>query len=333
MSCGLSSATCSVEVSAFDVDRYEIVVVSYHSKDQVVGLLSAIEAPGQKFVLVDNASGADDVGSVLAGFSHGRYIDGENSGFAAAANKGALSSHADFVVFANPDCRPTPETLQALLTDLDADAQVAAVAASTTDAYGRIELGVGGWEPTFRRCLMYATGLYRIVPSAGLYAKPRVGQPVSLGWTTGAFMAVRRSLFVSLGGFDERYFVYNEDMAFGRQVRAAGLKQLLRTDLLVPHGAGGSGAGSTKMLQQRGASMAAYLHDHNPPAAATPMRAVLAVGVLARSVIEFAVGRREVARIHLAYVWGITTGRSPFRPGTPGHRPPASPALAGPRSG
>ncbi len=296
-------------------ERFEVVIVSYHSRDQVAGLLSGAAGPDQRLVVVDNSSGADGVAGLLAGFPHGRYLDGRNSGFAAAANTGARSSSAEFLIFANPDSRPTPVIWQALLADLEADPHLAAVAASPTGVDGRIEIGAAGWQPTIRRCLVQAVGLHRWRPTAGVYARPRVGASLQPDWLTGACLAVRRKTFLELGGFDERYFVYNEDMAFGRMVRDAGLRQTLRTDLLVPHAAGSSGGGSTKMPQQRGASMAAFLGDHDTAAAAGVMRVVLALGMLARSVAARALGRPELGRRHAAYVRGIVTGRSPYRRG------------------
>lgn len=293
-------------------DRYEIVIVSYHSRDQVAGLLESVATQESRIVLVDNASGADNIAELLTSFPRSRYIDGRNSGFAAAANAGALSSDAEFVIFANPDSRPTPATCQALLAELDADAGLSVAAAATVGPDGEIEVGVGGWEPTVRRCLVHAAGLHKQFRTAGVYAWPRPGAPTPVEWVTGACMAVRRSDFARLGGFDERYFVYNEDMAYGRAVRLAGLRQVLRTDVLVPHAAGSSGGGSTKMPQQRGASMAAYLHDHNPAARAVAMRAALAVGMAGRVVLTAATGDRETARRHAAYVRGIVTRRSPY---------------------
>ena len=291
---------------------YEVVVVTYHSRDQLEGLLAGVRSD-QRIVVVDNASGADGIPDVVRRFDNGRWIDGQNVGFARAANLGARTSTAEFIVFANPDSRPTPEIWDALVTDLDEDLRLGSVAAATVNGSGEIEIGVGGWEPTPARSWVTAVGLHRLWPTAGVYARPREGQGITLGWLTGACLAVRREQFIALGGFDERYFVYNEDMAFGRTLRAAGLEQRLRTDLLVPHATGGSGGGGLKMPQQRGASMAAYLSDHHGWPSAMLMRAAFAIGMVPRMAISVLRGRRMVARQHVAYVKGIVTNRSPYR--------------------
>jgi len=293
--------------------EYEVVLVTYHSRGQLEGLLEGTHCD-QRLVVVDNASGADGVPELVDTLTGGRFVDGEDSGFAAAANRGARTSTAEYLVFANPDSRPTPEIWEALVDELRFDPKLGAVAAATTNQAGHIEIGVGGWEPTPGRAIVNALGLHRVFPNAGVYASPAPGAHVELGWMGGACMAVRRQQFVDLGGFDERYFVYNEDMAFGRTLREAGLRQDLRTDLLVPHATGTSDGGGTKMPQQRGASMAAYLHDHNGAPAALAMRAIFVIGMLPRIAISAARGRRNVARQHLDYIKGIVTKRSPYRP-------------------
>lgn len=299
---------------------YEVVLVTYHSRKQVTGLLAAL-GPTVPVVVVDNASGADGIPEVVADRPRTRGLDGQNVGFARAANLGARSSTADYLVFVNPDTRPTVDILRALVADLAADPTLASVAAATTDEHGRIELGVGGWEPTPRRCLVYASGLHRRWPRAGVVARPEVGEQIELGWITGACLAVRRETFLQLGGFDERYFVYNEDMAFGRAVLEAGLRQRLRTDLLVRHETSGSGpqestdrhAPLPKMPQQKGASMASYLVNHNGPVRSTVMRATLMAGFLPRLGVALLRGDRTARRHHLAYLKGQATRRSPYR--------------------
>lgn len=294
------------------VADYEVVLVTYHSRDQLEGFLDNVD-PEQRLVVVDNASGADDVDELLEGFSHARLLDGHNVGFARAANLGALSSDAEFIIFGNPDSRPDPQIWAELIASLENDLDLGSAAAATVTAEGKIEIGVGGWEPTPLRVAVYAFGLHRIFRRSGVYAIVEPGESIQLGWITGACLAVRREVFAKLGGFDERFFVYNEDMAFGRSLREAGYDQLLRTDLLVPHATSGSGGGGTKMPQQKGASMADYLAMHHSALSAGFMRGCLVAGSLVRAGAATAMRRKDTARHHLAYVKGIVTRRSPYR--------------------
>ena len=94
-------------------------------------------------------------------------------------------------------------------------------------------------------------------------------------------MVVRGPEFTRLGGFDESFYVYNEDMSFGRRAREEGLTQVLRSDVVVRHGAGGSGAPSVEMLRLRGASFAHYVERCHSGVPATVMRVSMVVPCLA----------------------------------------------------
>ena len=285
----------------------EVVLVTYHSRALVEELLDRLPRD-LPVVLVDNGRGADAVQEVLAGRPHGRYLDGGGVGFARAANLGARTSERPYLIFVNPDTAPTIEQLCTLVDDLIDDDTLGAVAATTVTSQGRVELGVGGWEPTLRRTFVYATGMHSRLPLAGLYARPQPHHPIDLDWLTGACLAVPRERFLSVGGFDERYFVYNEDMAYGRALREAGLRQRLRTDILVPHAGAGSGGSKTRMLQMRGASMHDYLRHHNTGAAAQAMRVVLSAGALGRWVVCRARGRAQEAGDFAAFNRGLWRG-------------------------
>jgi GT2 family glycosyltransferase len=258
--------------------------------------------------VVDNTQGADGVPELVAARKNARYLDGAGEGFAKAANAGARTSTADVVLFLNPDTAPTATQLRALVADLETDPKLAAVSATTVRPDGRVELGVGGWEPTAGRAFAHALGLHVIFPTSGLNARPEPNKPMDVDWLTGACLAVPRERFLALGGFDESFFVYNEDMAYGRAVRLAGLRQKLRTDILVPHVGGGSGEARTRMFQMRGASMVSYVADHNPPSTVLGLRIALTGGTLARSAVATARGNKALAAEHRAYVKGLWNG-------------------------
>jgi N-acetylglucosaminyl-diphospho-decaprenol L-rhamnosyltransferase len=285
----------------------EVVLVTFHSRALVEQLLADLpdELP---VVVVDNASGADGMPEVVAARPNARYLDGGGVGFARAANKGARTSTRPYVVFVNPDTRPTAEQLQLLAGDLAAAPTLAAVAATTVTPDGRVELGVGGWEPNPRRVFVYATGLHAVLPEAGVFARPKPHQPIELEWLTGACLAAPRETFVSLGGFDESFFLYNEDMSYGRRVREAGLRLRLRTDVLVPHAGGGSGGGKTRMLQMRGASSHDYARRHHSRFDAQLMRLIYTAGALGRWAVSRGRGRPEAAAEFAAFARGLWRG-------------------------
>jgi GT2 family glycosyltransferase len=110
-----------------------------------------------------------------------------------------------------------------------------------------------------------------------------------------------------LGGFDETFFVYAEDMAFGRRARSAGWHSRLREDVVVPHGAGNSGAPSAEMLRLRGASFAGYLRRYHPGVRGTVMRGLFAAGTAGRMLAQQLTGRRHAAVLSRALLTGTLT--------------------------
>lgn len=289
---------------------FEIIVVSYHSRSQILGLLRNLP-PTLPVALVDNARGADGLAELAAGRPNCRYVDtGGDAGFARAANLGVSTSSWDYVVLVNPDSRPGMEALKELVDDVVTDPRCVSSSALNIGPDGRSELGTGGWEPTLRRAVVHAAALHKVFPRSGLFARPDVGEEIELDWATGACMALHRKRFLDLGGFDERYYVYSEDVAFGRAVRLSGLHQKLRTDVAVSHASGGSGAPSLEMMRLRGASMARYLRHTKGSLLARGVAATVGTGYLVRALASRATGRSQRSQEHLEYAKGAFTARA-----------------------
>ena len=287
----------------------EAVLVTYRSTDHVRALLDLW--PDELAVTVVDNSGPDPaLAQLLANREHGRYLVGGGQGYARAANLGARCASRDYVVFVNPDSRPSGRDLLALVTGLAADEGAAAHGGTLVDSSGSAEIGAAGWEPSVRRTAVHASGLHKHLPTAGLFAKPAPGRPVEVDWVCGGCLAVRAKQFVELGGFDESFFVYSEDVSFGRRARAAGLESVLRPDVLVPHAAGSSGAPSTEMLRMRGASFASYVRRYHSPVRAAAMRGLLAGGLLLRAVLHGIRRNWAEARLQLAMTRGLLTQRA-----------------------
>lgn len=302
-------ATRPVAEQAVDL---EVVLVAYRSAALVSALLDSFPAD-LPVAVVDNGRGVDGLEQVCAGRPATRYLDGPGTGFAAGANRGARTSTHDVLLFVNPDSSPTAEQLASLAADVVGDPGLGAVSATTVLPDGTVEIGVGGWEPSVGRALVHAVGAHKLFPTAGLWARPVPGRPIQVDWLSGACMAVRRKTFDTLGGFDEQYFVYNEDVAFGRSVREAGMRCAVRTDLLVPHLGGGSGEGKARMLQLRGASLVRYVRQHGSVATTLGIRVALTAGYGPRYLLCRATGRTGQATEHAAYVKGLWVGAPDMR--------------------
>jgi len=300
----VSTGTLAAPHRTYD---YELVLVAYHSRPLVEALLATLPAE-LPVVIIDNCHGADGLGEITHARLATRYVDGPGRGYPTGANLGARSSTYDRVIFVNPDSSPSLAQLDSLVAELDRDPRLGVVCATTILPDGKVEIGTGGWEPSVRRALVHAVGAHKLFPTAGLWARPVPGRPIDLDWLGGACMAVPRQLFCDLGGFDESYFVYSEDVDFGRRIREAGLRQLLRTDLLVPHLGGGSGDDKVRMLQLRGASMMQYVRHHNGATAVHGIRLALTAGYVGRYGLCRLLGQRAQAREHAAYMRGLWVG-------------------------
>ena len=303
------SSTASATPPRPGLADIEVVLVTYRSAEHVRVLLDAW--PDKLAVTVVDNSGPDPaLAELLQSRANGRYLEGGGQGFARAANLGARTAQRSYLVFVNPDSRPMAQHLLALVTGLAADEGAAAHGGTLVDSTGSAEIGDGGWEPSVRRTAVHAIGLHTRLPTSGLFARPDPGANLDVDWVCGACLAVRTAQFVELGGFDETFFVYAEDISFGRRARAAGLHLVLRPDILVPHAPGSSGAPSTEMLRMRGASFACYVRRYHSPTRAVVMRGLFAAGLVLRAVRHGISRNWAEARLQLAMTRGLLTQRA-----------------------
>jgi N-acetylglucosaminyl-diphospho-decaprenol L-rhamnosyltransferase len=287
----------------------ELVVVAYRSREQIEQLLAGLPKDWP-LVVIDNSDGSDGLCEVTEARPASRYLEGGGVGFARAANRGARTSKATNLVFINPDTRPTPEAIAALVEDVASDPTLSASAGTLVEPDGRPQIGVGGWEPSLLRAVVHSVGLHKLLPRRGLYARPAIGEDIDVDWVTGAVVATRRDVFLELGGFDEDFYVYMEDVSYGRASRAAGLHERLRTDIPIPGGSGGSGAPSLEMMRLRGASMSRYLLRHHSSVRAWAIIAVFGAGYAVRAAEQVLLCNPRRAREHWEHAAGAWTGRA-----------------------
>src|SRR5438132_1856023 len=206
----------------------DVVIVNWNAGPLLRECAESVVAPGRGLVsgvvVVGNDSSAGSDRSIerLAGVTLIRA--GENLGFARACNLGAASGGAEFLLFLNPDTRLLPDSLAPVIGFMRR-------AESADVGICGIQL-VGENGAVARNCARFPSAAGFVARTAGLDRVSPAFSHFESEWdhaTTrevdqvmGAFFLVRRSVFDSLQGFDERFFVYFEDLDLALRARRAG---------------------------------------------------------------------------------------------------------------
>ena len=209
--------------------RVAVVIVSFETRDTLLAGLAALEAEAGRGHR-DRGGGQREQRRVRGGGARAlprREADrqSDNVGFARACNQGAGASQAPLLLFLNPDATLAPAALALLAGILEWRPSVGAVGPRTRGANGDIQVSTGS-------DLSLLSESAATAPRAGRRTRARRGRSRGRGaprpvereadWVSGACLMVRREAFDAVSGFDERFFLYEEDADLCRRLRAAG---------------------------------------------------------------------------------------------------------------
>ncbi|MEU3275195.1 glycosyltransferase [Saccharomonospora sp. NPDC006951] len=199
-----------------------VVVVNYRGAEDTITCLRALaehDYPRLEVICVDNASPGDDVARIRASAPGEVTIveSVENLGFAGGCNLGARHAKGTVLAFLNNDAVPAQGWASSAVSVLRAEPTVAAVASKVLDSEGTgadfVDAGLTWFGMGYKR---HAGSPIAEVPSA----EHEVAKDVL--FATGSAMFVRASVFAELGGFDERFFMFYEDVDFGWRLNLRG---------------------------------------------------------------------------------------------------------------
>ena len=225
----------------------DYIVVAFRSEPDLRACLDSIAddaSPGAGIVVVDNAS-PDSSAAVARGHSSGpQVVSSEiNLGFGGGCNLGAQVSKADVLFFVNPDARICRGATTTLLRALMDDARTAIVGPRIADAPAGSRVTQAGAEPSVRSALGHFLLLGRMPMLSRIFRPLCLADPMMPArpdWVSGAALMVRRRAFDEIRGFDERMFMYMEDVDLCRRARLAGWNVAYVPGAVVTHETGGS---------------------------------------------------------------------------------------------
>lgn len=271
--------------------RVGAVTVSYGSDEVLAGLLGTIAAAAGEpvaVVIADNLPSEGDSAG-LARSVGGSYLPlADNPGYGGAVNAGVrlLPDSVDWFLIVNPDVELSPGSIATMLERGESDPSIGAVGPLIRDPDG-------GVYPSARAIPSLRTGVGHAMlgpvwpgnPWTRAYRKDADTAPVlrDAGWLSGSCQLVRRSAFEAIGGFDEGYFMYFEDVDLGARLGEAGFRNVYEPAAEVMHsGAHSTGRESERMVHAHHASARRFLSRKYPGPLLWPIRAALSLGLRVR---------------------------------------------------
>lgn len=221
------------------------MIISYNTKSllkQCLDSLSSIEDLEYEVVVIDNGSTDGSIELVKLKYPQIKLRENKrNLGFSKAANQSLKLCRGKYVFFLNSDAVIT-NPIHPVLSYFDNNSQVGVVGLKMLEPNGQIQPYTHGIQQTLQSLVAY-----KISGRFTRYQHRCIVNPEETDWVSGGAMLVRRELLVQLGGFDENFFFYFEDMDLCARVRELGYKVVYYPGILVKHLGGSSFKGSVKV--------------------------------------------------------------------------------------
>jgi len=245
-----------------------VVIVSYRCADLLRECLDSLDANrddvDMEVIVVDNASGDGTAEAALEYPWVHTEVLGENIGFAKANNRAMDRSRGRAVLVLNPDTVVPAGALRACLDKLWAEPDIGVLTPRLIDRDGNMDRRCRRGFPTLWSSFCYFTTLDRIIPGprARWYSMGHLPeeQPADVEAVSGAFMLMPADAMRRVGGFDEQFFMYAEDIDLSLRFVEAGYRVHYWPELDVVH----VGAGSNVAGQRPPAANAAYFRTMAP---------------------------------------------------------------------
>jgi N-acetylglucosaminyl-diphospho-decaprenol L-rhamnosyltransferase len=205
------------------------VVVSHGHPDELARSLPALAAQVDEVVVIANVPG-----SVPAGIE--AVHNAESRGFGANLNAGFARTTAELLVSANPDAIPAHGAVDALRAFMEENARCGV-------AGPRMVFPDGTWQPSRRRfptvtgTVVRRTPLRLVVPQRRHFHLDETppALPAPADWMLGGFLMLRRAMLDELGGFDENFRLYGEDIDLQYRAAKAGWERWYVPAAVVTH--------------------------------------------------------------------------------------------------
>ncbi|NQV29440.1 MAG: glycosyltransferase family 2 protein [Candidatus Marinimicrobia bacterium] len=201
-----------------------IIIVTYNSADTIEACLKAAQArikEEYELIIVDNKSTDGTEKVIKDNFSLPVIKMAKNQGFSAGVNQGLARSKGDWILLLNPDTE-----LQSYSSLLKRKGDI--IGGKQVQPSGKMIASFGSFP---KRCntLLYLTKLSRFLPRGATYHyntwnRDYYEKDMDVDWVSGGLMLIKREVFKKIGDYDDKFFLYLEDVDFCYRAKKADFK-------------------------------------------------------------------------------------------------------------
>lgn len=273
-----------------------IIIVNYNVKYFLEQCLYSVQKGSKglsvEVIVVDNASTDGSIPYLQAKFPDVQFISNQNNvGFAKACNEGFNVSKGRFVLFLNPDTIVAEDSFQNCLSFFESHPECGALGVKMIDGSGTFLKESKRSLPSPQTSLFKLFGLSVLFPKSKIFSHYHLGhltenETHEVDVLAGAFMMIRRQVLENVGGFDEIFFMYGEDIDLSYRIQKAGYKNYYFSGTTIVHFKGESTKrGSLNYVRMFYTAMSVFVQKHYGKTKAGVFSAFIHIAIWLRAAI------------------------------------------------
>lgn len=211
-----------------------IIIVNYNVKEFIQNLLESIKSASlnlkTEIIVVDNASDDGSIELMKQKYPYVHLIENHrNEGFSKANNLGLKVAKGKYLLLLNPDTLVKEDTFEKMISFFESTPEAGMAGCKLLNTDGTLQLACRRGFPGPWASFTKVTGLSTLFPKSPLFARYNLtyldeNKTYEVDAISGAFMMIRREVYEKIGGLDETFFMYGEDLDLCYRVNQAGYK-------------------------------------------------------------------------------------------------------------
>ena len=271
-----------------------VIIVNYNVKHFLEQCLysvqKAIAGINAEVIVVDNNSADNSLEYLKPIFPRVRFIaNEENTGFAKACNRGSSLASGKYILFLNPDTIVAEDSFSKSISFFDNNPDAGGLGIKMIDGAGNFLKESKRSFPSPVTSLFKLFGLSLLFPKSKTFARYHLGhldnnKTHEVDVLSGAYMMIKKEVLDTIGGFDETFFMYGEDVDLSYRIQKAGYKNYYFADSCIVHFKGESTKkGSMNYVRMFYTAMSKFVSKHYGGSRAGIFNALIHLGIWLRA--------------------------------------------------